>query len=192
VPARFSTVLVQTEKAGVESDKKGPLGGVSWLLFPTELQALIFLPGLSVAKVQVIFKLPEQCGICTTPLVYMHWMKPLHKFTAGLGMYEVSFSSHNRQQRASIIPLMDIVQTCHLIPVFGRASAWSLGWTAETVLHEATSFYLNLYLHHRDFYFLWYRLEMYLLEEDQRQEQIRLSQIQQGRKRARPYRPEVA
>ena len=81
-------------------------------------------------------------------------------------MYEVSFSSHNRRQRASIIPLIDIVQTCHFIPVFGRASAQCLGWTAETVFHEATSFYLNPYLCHRDFYFLRYRLEMYLLEED--------------------------
>lgn len=153
---------------------------------------MYLLPGLSVAEVRVIFKLPEPCGICTTPLVYLHWMKPLHKFTAGLGMYEVSFSSHNRRQRASVIPLTDIVQTCHLILVFGCASARSLGWTAETVLHEATSFYLNPYLRHRDFYFLRYRLEMYLLEENQQQEQIRLSQMQRGRKRARPYRPVVA
>jgi len=29
VPAQFSTILVQTEKAGAESNKKGPLGGVS-------------------------------------------------------------------------------------------------------------------------------------------------------------------
>jgi len=103
-------------------------------------------------------------------------------------MYEVSFSSQNRRQRASVIPLTDIVQSCHLMPVFGRASALSLGWTAEAVLHEATSFYLNPYLRHRDFYFLRYKLDIHLQKEEQRQEQIRQAQVQRGRKRARPYR----
>jgi len=48
----------------------------------------------------------------------------------------------------------------------------SLHWTAKTVLHEASSFYLNSYLRHYDFFFLHYKLSIYL-EEAQRLEAAR-------------------
>ena len=155
--ARFSMVLIRTKSVATPTNlliDRDPLAGVG------------------IGEVRVIFKLPEQCGTCHSPLVYIHWMKPLRDPVPNIHMHEVSFSSHNHRQRASVIPLCDVLQTCHLIPVFGRASAMSLHWTAETVLHEAASFYLNPYLRHYDFFFLRYKLGIYL-EEAQRLEAAR-------------------
>jgi hypothetical protein len=121
------------------------------------------LDGLAVVQIRLIFQLPEIFGRYPHPLVYVHWFKPLREPVDGLGMLQVSFSSHNHRQRASVIPLTDVQQSCHLIPAFGHASAKELGWTAEKVLQEAPSFYLNPYLRHYDFYFLQYMLEKYLI-----------------------------
>jgi len=94
-------------------------------------------------------------------------------------MLQVSFSSQNHRQRASVIPLTDVQQSCHLIPAFGRGSAKELGWIAEKVLQEAPSFYLNPYLRHYDFYFLRYMLERYLItKRDQARE------VEEARSRA--------
>jgi hypothetical protein len=46
-------------------------------------------------------------------------------------MHQVSLSSQNMHQRSSIIPVGDIVRSCHLIPVFGRSI--DPGWTSDTV-----------------------------------------------------------
>jgi len=146
------------------------------------------LANVSVGEVRVIFKLPDQCGGCDTPLVYMHWMKPLRTPVDGLAMHEVSFSSHNRRQRASVRPLSDVLQSCHLIPVFGRASASSLGWSAETVIHEASSFFVNPYLRHYDFYFLRYKLYLHCQEVQRRE----LAEEEARKKRQRRKRPRTA
>jgi len=53
--------------------------------------------------------------------------------------------------------------------VFGHASASSLRWTADTVLSEAPSFYLNPYLRHHNFFFLRFKLSIYLQEVQQLQ-----------------------
>ena len=66
----------------------------------------------------------------------------------------VSFSSQNRCPRASIIPVSEIIQTCHLIPQFGQSSAKDLGWNAATVHQTASAFYLNPYLQHYDFFLM--------------------------------------
>ena len=65
-------------------------------------------------------------------------------------MLSVSFASRNHRRHASIIPISSILQTCHLIPCFGHASAYDLGWTPETIYDESPTFYLNPYLRHRD------------------------------------------
>ena len=80
-----------------------------------------------------------------------------------------------------MIPLHQILQTCHLIPVYGHADASSLGWTAKRVLYEAPSFYLNPYLRHHDFFFLRFKLGIYL-EEVHRVEAVR-QEVQNVRER---------
>jgi hypothetical protein len=77
-------------------------------------------------------------------------------------MLSVSFASRNHRRHASIIPISSILQTCHLIPCFGRASAYDLGWTPEMIYDESLTFYLNPYLRHRDFYLLRYLMDKHI------------------------------
>lgn len=161
---RFSTALVRIKPM---EEGKGPLDG------------------LAIVQIRLIFQLPEIFGRYPHPLVYVHWFKPLRDPIDSLGMFQVSFSSHNHQQRASVIPLTDVQQSCHLIPAFGRGSAKELGWTAETVLQEASSFYLNPYLRHYDFYFLRYMLERYLIIKRNQARELEEAQSRFSKRRRR-------
>ena len=148
----FSTILVRVKKP---EEGKGPMDGIS------------------VAQVCLIFCLPEQFGVQSSPLAYIHWFKPLRTPVDGLGMYKVSFSSHNHWQCASVILTSDILHTCHLMQCFGNSNAFNLGWTAATVLDEALSFYLNPYLCHYDFNLLHYSLDSYLDREREQARQVK-------------------
>ncbi|KAJ7330893.1 hypothetical protein DFH08DRAFT_708629 [Mycena albidolilacea] len=110
--------------------------------------------GLCVARVRVIFRIPEDFGQYPEPVVYVDWYKPLQRPIAGIEMHQVSLSSRNHRQRSSIIPIGDILRSCHLIPVFGRSA--NPRWTSDVVLDVCTSFYLNPYLRHHDFYLFRY------------------------------------
>ncbi|KAF8121357.1 hypothetical protein K438DRAFT_1913726 [Mycena galopus ATCC 62051] len=110
--------------------------------------------GLCVARVRVIFRIPAEFGPYPDPVAYVDWYKPLQKPVPGLDMHLVSLSSRNLRQRSSIISVQDIVRSCHLIPVFGRAV--DPGWTSNSVLDLCKSFYLNPYLRHHDFYLFRY------------------------------------
>jgi hypothetical protein len=85
-------------------------------------------------------------------------------------MLSLSFASHHHRRHASIIPISSILQTCHLIPCFGRASVYNLGWTSEAIYNDSPTFYLNLYLRHRDFYLLRYLIDKHTAELQKRAE----------------------
>lgn len=142
---QFSTVLV-CERPPTEG--KGPLDG------------------LRIAQVRLIFNLPEEVGSIPHPLAYIHWYTPLQTFNEDLMMFQISRSTRNHRQRAAVIPVTQIVRTCHLIPNFGRSA--STTWESHTALDEATNFYLNPYLRHHDFYLLHHLLEQYRSEESRR------------------------
>ncbi|KAF8951861.1 hypothetical protein BDZ97DRAFT_2004777 [Flammula alnicola] len=151
VAARFSTVLVRVQDG--EDGNDGPLNGIR------------------TAQVRLIFKLPDSFQ-CPYPLAYVYWFKPFRTPASDTGMYSISYSTRRHQQHASIIPVSDILRSCHLIPAFGRLKASDLGWTAELVLQQAKSFYLNPYLRHYDFYFLRFLVDRHLQHEHQRQEAL--------------------
>lgn len=144
-------------------------------------------------QIRLIFRLPDEFQVgphpSDSPLAYVHWFKPLRAPVENLGFHLVSFSSLNHRRRASIIPVSDIIQTCHLIPQFGNSSATDLGWTAATVHEEATSFYINPYLRHYDFYLMRFLLDDFIItqqeKEQERQERrdraISIIRPQQGR-----------
>lgn len=77
-----------------------------------------------------------------TPLVGVCALafKPLRAPVPNVGFYSVSFSSLNHRQRASVIPVSQILS--ELVAYF-----LDLGWTAATV-YQAITFYLNPYLRH--------------------------------------------
>ncbi|KAK7029714.1 hypothetical protein R3P38DRAFT_3314401 [Favolaschia claudopus] len=112
------------------------------------------LNGVRAARVRVIFRLPNLYGTYPEPLAYVEWYKPFNRPVSDLGMYQLSLSSRNHRQNAQIIPVSDIMRSCHLIPVFGRHVDST--WTSEQVLNQCKSFFLNPYLRHYDFYLLRY------------------------------------
>ncbi|KJA28252.1 hypothetical protein HYPSUDRAFT_129651 [Hypholoma sublateritium FD-334 SS-4] len=164
-PAKTSTVLVRIRQA---DPTKGPLDG------------------LQAAQVLVIFSMPEQFANSDTALAYVVWFKPFRTPAADIGMFTTANSTRNHRRRASVIPLTDIIHSCHLIPVFGSASATDLGWTSTTSLQEASSFYLNPYLRHYDFYFYRYMVDLHLQQEDERQKQLEVAQAR-GIRPKHPY-----
>jgi len=127
-------------------------------------------PGIAIAQMQLIFKLPDEFGPFSCPLAYVHWFKPLRAPEEILGMHTVSFSSCNHRPNASIIPVTDILCSCHFIPKFGNSSTSNLGWTASLVHQESSTFYLNPYLRHCDFYLMRFRFDRFdILRKKQEQ-----------------------
>ena len=64
-------------------------------------------------------------------------------------MYQITRSFRNRYRHTSIIPVNQIVRSCHLIPKFGTKIGHT--WNAENVLDYAEVYYLNPDLHLHDF-----------------------------------------
>lgn len=140
------------------------------------------LQDLAVVQVRLIFQLPAPFNKhFAEPLAFVHWFKDLRDPVEGVGMYLNSLSSRNRRQRASIIPLSQIQQSCHLIPVYGSQNATSLGWTASSIISEASAFYLNPYLRHRNFYLLRFRVDRYIAAQRACEESVRrMRQLTRG------------
>ncbi|KAJ7859055.1 hypothetical protein B0H14DRAFT_3631356 [Mycena olivaceomarginata] len=64
--------------------------------------------GIGLARVRVIFRIPDDFGQYPDPVAYVDWYKPLQAPVTGLGMHQVSLSSQNHRQRSSIIPLKQV------------------------------------------------------------------------------------
>ena len=168
----FSTVIIRVKK---QDRKKGPLHGndLPFVGFPT----LTILQGLAIARVRLIFRLPEDFGSFKHPLAYVDWFKLLRDPGPITGMHHVSLSSQGGGQRASIVSFSEIERTCHLSPHFGHAV--NPTWECDTVLNLAVSFHLNPYLRHHDFFLL--RYQVALFESKRKKHQDNLARKRQRR-----------
>ncbi|KAJ6527883.1 hypothetical protein DFH09DRAFT_935537 [Mycena vulgaris] len=153
-PGQFDTILVRTH---VRADGETPTDG------------------LRVARVRVIFRLPEQHGTFPDPLAYIDWYTSLGQPIADIRMHQVTPSSRNHQRNSEVIPITDIVRSCHLIPVFGRSVDPT--WTSDRVLDQAKSFYLNPYLRHHDFYLFRYLVDVHTAKKAEAQRRVRIRQL---------------
>jgi hypothetical protein len=122
--------------------------------------------------VRVLFRLPADFGPYQEPLAYVDWFKPLTTVVPDLGMHRVSLSSRALRQNSSIIPVTDILRSCHLIPVFGRSV--NPTWTSATVLDRCTYFYLNPYLRHHDFFLFRYLVDVDASKKAEEDRRVRL------------------
>ncbi|KAK0484111.1 hypothetical protein EDD18DRAFT_1430165 [Armillaria luteobubalina] len=134
-PAAFNAVLAWKElpEEGVDLHTLGP-------------------QGLHIAQVQAIFSLPDRFGTFPHPLAYIEWFTPLRKLDDHTGMFKVSRSTANQQQKSSIIPITYISCSCHLTPYLGRKMDPT--WTSENVLDRSKTFFVNSYLRYIDFVLL--------------------------------------
>ncbi|KAF7303336.1 hypothetical protein MIND_00561300 [Mycena indigotica] len=153
-PAQFDTVLVRVNGGNQELD-------------PAKKYR--------AARLRVIFRVPEIYGSVHEPLAYVDWYKPLSRFNSDLGMYEISLSTQMNQQRSEIIPITSILQSCHLIPVFGKQI--NPKWESDFVLDQCSQFYLNPYLRHHDFYILRYLPELEAKRKAAEARRVRIRQL---------------
>lgn len=146
VPGQFDTILA-FKKAGSKAfeDSSNPLKGVSLSISLSKSAPLLIITasskGLSVAQVRAIFKLLPEYRHFDMPLAYVEWYTPLQTYIPSLEMYQISCSNRNRYRRALIIPVNQIVQSCHFIPKFGTKIGRM--WNAKNVLELADTYYLN-------------------------------------------------
>ncbi|KAI0370148.1 hypothetical protein BV20DRAFT_944964 [Pilatotrama ljubarskyi] len=136
VPARFDTALVRV--------RSGPDGERSTSGSANGLQ------GMRVGRVRVVFALPDRARDRLFPqasrrppshLAYVEWLSriPAHPDPHSR-MYKVKRLSDG-QRVASVLPVMLIERSVHLIPKWGGPIPSH--WTSENVLDECTTFFLN-------------------------------------------------
>ncbi|TBU37509.1 hypothetical protein BD309DRAFT_905077 [Dichomitus squalens] len=140
VPAHFDTVLAQDHPGDRHPEDHA-------------------VDGLCVARVRAIIRLPDAYGEHLTkhPVAYVEWFTPLRQRDPSTGMFKVNVSTRNHRRRTSIIPITQIVRSCHLIPMWGKHVDTT--WTSRNVLDKCKKFYVNSYLRHHDFVFLRYLQE---------------------------------
>lgn len=116
---------------------------------------------LAVGQVQAIFRAPtDWLELAPHPLAYIEWFTPLNVYDDKIGMYSIapSMSRRFRQHRSvSIVPVTDVVRSCHLIPQWGRSIDPT--WSQDNIYEVCKKFYLNPYLQHSDFVLLRYMNE---------------------------------
>ncbi|KAJ7192314.1 hypothetical protein GGX14DRAFT_380220, partial [Mycena pura] len=117
----------------------------------------------------------DEYGSYPHPLAYVDWYKPLKTPVPNVRMHELSLSFRNHRQNSSIIPITEILRSCHLVPVFGKSA--NPTWTSDRVLDQCRSFYLNPYLRHHDFYLFRYLVDLYDSRKAEEQRRVRIRQF---------------
>ncbi|KAJ3558680.1 hypothetical protein NM688_g777 [Phlebia brevispora] len=149
-PGSFFTVLTHTSRQTLNQRNEEHL-----------------LHDLAVAEVRAIFQLAgEHSCQYSKPLAYVQWFTSFQARNNTVGMYTVSHSTHNHRHRASVIPITDIEWTCHLIPVWGVHTDYTV--TRHNALERYTKFYVNLYLRHYDFVIFRLLLDRWLRKQNER------------------------
>lgn len=103
-----------------------------------------------MAQVRAIFTLPPHLGDYPTPLVYLHWFKPLRQVDDVTGMFRINRSTRRHQPNSTVVPVDRLIQVCHLIPKF-PAGAVHTRWIHGHSLTDPDTFYLNRYIDFRLF-----------------------------------------
>ncbi|KAF8486519.1 hypothetical protein JB92DRAFT_3258522, partial [Gautieria morchelliformis] len=101
------------------------------------------LKGYRVARVRVIFRLPDWFH-CDHTLAYIEWFRQIGEPNEPLRMSPVSYATREGRHHAAIVPIHLILRSCHLTPKFGRQR--NATWTAENVLDKCSDFFLNSHL----------------------------------------------
>jgi hypothetical protein len=98
----------------------------------------------------VIFSLPRHLRRKDLPshFAYIEWFTPFRARDRLTGLWPVSRSTRRGNFNSEVVPLGDIVQSCHLAPLFGRHADHY--WRAD-VMSRCQQFYLNPWLDVRTF-----------------------------------------
>ncbi|KAJ7059962.1 Zn-finger domain-containing protein [Mycena amicta] len=111
---------------------------------PRQYIASSGLTGLRPARVRLIFELPRHLGTYPHPLAYIEWFTPLNGPDPVSGFYTTQRSTRQLHANAAVVPVEQIVRSCHLIPKCGAEIDST--WTRSNVLDLAPVFYYNPYI----------------------------------------------
>lgn len=149
IPARFDTVL-----ADVYPPPRDNQPSTLEIHLPISCPEFVSQgPKPCVARVKGIFRLPAGFGeVSNEILAFVEWFSP-DGYDKELGMEKVKpvFKTYmdKTYRHASIIPVTNILRSCHISPVCGKNI--NPAWTSENVLDQAKRFYVNPYITHMDF-----------------------------------------
>ena len=116
---------------------------------------LMFMSGLRVGQVRVVFQLPARTIRILFPnrpppqhLAYVEWFSPFPRAPeAASGMYRISRAygtDYPGQRLASIVPAQALERSVQLFPCFGPTL--DPQWTSYNVLDECKTFRVNPYV----------------------------------------------
>lgn len=91
----------------------------------------------------------------TGPLAYVEWFTPFNVVDDTTGMYVVSPSTRRHERYTSVIPISDIVRSCHLLPIWGKRIERRVV-VGDILDNIGMKFFVNPYLRHHDFVMLRY------------------------------------
>ncbi|KAF7795494.1 hypothetical protein EIP86_006656 [Pleurotus ostreatoroseus] len=140
----------QFEDGLIEGEGLGRLARHDVVLVNDTGAEAVGIKGLRVARLRVIFKIPEGMeavvfGEGVQPpehLAYVEWFTRPRKCDPDTGMYPITYSRMASGEReSSIIDVSTIVRTCHLLPNFGKKV--NIRWTSATVLDDCDRFMIG-------------------------------------------------
>ena len=108
------------------------------------------IQALCVAQIWVVFCISCEAAHHLFPhtinvpkhLAYVEWFTPFWAMPdANYGLYKISCSMMGNSHMSSIVPIHNIVQSIHLIPLVGENIPWE--WHSSTILNNCSSFLLN-------------------------------------------------
>lgn len=137
--------------------RHSPLHGALSFWFAYNIFLSFRVPELSIGQVHIIFCVPDVfCDLAPEPLMFVQWYTPLNAHDPLSGMYSVGILTSNHERSVSVISIITLVRSCHLIPHWEQAINQT--WTRENVLDPATCmcFYVNPYTQLSDFILLCY------------------------------------
>ena len=108
------------------------------------------IQALCVAQIWVVFCISCEAAHHLFPhtinvpkhLAYVEWFTPFWAMPdANYSLYKISCSMMGNSHMSSIVPIHNIVQSIHLIPLVGENIPWE--WYSSTILDNCSSFLLN-------------------------------------------------
>lgn len=150
IEPHFDTVLVRTDVVN-EVTQGTILQGMCPVTKPCNFSTLTSFRSSRGSSPLHIHSLRAPPPLLPCRLAYVEWFTPFRAPDPDTKLYSVSRSTRNHVRAADIMPIDNIVSSCHLAPKYGT-QYHPAKWTSTNVLAECKVFILNKYIRVATFY----------------------------------------